>query len=248
MEQLIIDEKKLYKKPLLVDTEHHESDIYIHDERTLYKILLSSGRVLREQSVYRLSQYTNPNTVLPKDLLYDEHYKFIGYSMDYLTDHQVSRDIIFGDKSFEERQKFAFRVASIIENFMNDGFVYWDIHSENIMYYKDDIKIIDMDGVRFKDDYSTDAYRFEQMSAHQSLALLCLSYMAGIEFLEFPKVLNYEQLEQLFGPLFEGTYLEGMFQDLFDYPTKLIRPTQFIMDLNEDDMAHFKTKLVRLLK
>lgn len=40
MEQLIIDEKKLYKKPLLVDTEHHESDIYIHDERTLYKILL----------------------------------------------------------------------------------------------------------------------------------------------------------------------------------------------------------------
>lgn len=248
MKQLIIDEKKLYKKPLLVGTEHHESDIYIHDQNTLYKILLSSSRILREQTIYRLGNYENSDTVLPRDLLYNEYHDFIGYSMNYLANYRLSRDIIFGNKSFEERQKFAYKVACIIENFINDGFVYWDIHSENIMYYKDDIKIIDMDGVRFRDDYSPESYQYEQMCAHQKLALLCLSYLAGIEFLEFPKVLNYKQLELLFGPLFQGTYLEEMFKDLFDYPSKLIKPSQFIMDLNEEDFISFKTRLVKLLK
>lgn len=248
MKQLVIDESKLYKKPLLIDTEHHESDIYIHDQNTLYKVLLSSSRVLREQSIYRLSEYTNPDTVLPRDLLYNENYCFIGYSMDYLSDYSVSKDVIFGDMSFEDRQKFAFKVASIIEGFMNDGFIYWDIHSENIMYKGNDIKIIDMDSIKFRDDYSTEGYKYEQMRAHQSLTLLCLSYMAGFEFLEFPKVLNYEELQRLFGPMFENTYLEDMFEDIFDYPDKLLRPTTFIMDLTEDDLSHFKKNLIRILK
>lgn len=247
MQRIIVPEKSLLSYPTLKDAVHHESDIYLADDKTLYKILTYSNRLLREQIIERLGNYENPNCVLPNSIIFNENRDFIGYSMDYLSNHYLSTKLIFSTEEYKKRLKLALKIVKTIQSFKNDGFVFWDIHPDNVMIRDYDVKIIDMDSIRHRDDYETDNYREEQKSSHQLLMQLSLSYISSMDVLMLGKALDESILKECFSKAFRGQELSRVLDSTFGYPSELIMPSEYIEMIDENDLKNCRSKLIRRL-
>lgn len=249
MEKIFKTEKELSVYPTLRSSIHHESDIYIVDDETLYKILLYGNRLTRESVVQRLSLYDNPDCVTPTGAIYTPQYEFLGFKMPYLKNYVPSTKLIFSKKvSYKDKLKFARKIAIAIEKLSKDGIVFWDIHPDNNMINKNgDIKIIDMDSVNFKEDYDGDEFRFKVAASHGLLSQLSLSYLAKINIMELAKTLPEETLKEMFSSVFKGglyNYVDG----IFGFPDEIIYPSEFLPYIEEKDLIDLRETLIRKLR
>lgn len=245
MNQIILNKNEIKSFKKIENVYHRESNIYLADKNTLYKILYPSTALLREQAIYRLTLMDNKDCILPKDIIFNYNFDFMGYSMRYLYNYQVSTKILHSKMSYQERLEIAKRIAKIIESFKGDDIIYWDLHPDNIMIHKNDIKIIDMDSVKFKDDYRSDDYFEEEKSSRKSLALLCLSYLSDMNIMDFPQGNILNSLQEIFSNSFKGSGLEEIAENIFDYPEHLINPSEFLDYLNEEDLIESKQRLIK---
>ena len=249
MEKIFKTEEELRLYPTLRSSVHHESDIYISDDENLYKILLYGNRITREGTVQRLSLYNNPNCVTPNGIIYTPQYDFLGFRMPYLKDYVPSTKLIFNDSiSYKDKLKFAKKIAVAIERLSKDGIVFWDIHPDNNMINKNgDVKIVDMDSVRFKDEYDSDEFQFKVAASHKLLSQLTLSYLSKMNIMELAKILPEELLKEMFSSVFRGRLYE--YSDVtFGFPDEIIYPSEFLPYIEENDLINLRETLVKKLR
>lgn len=247
MNKIITSEEELSKYSTLNDTIHHESDIYIHDD-VLYKILLYGNRLTREATVQRLYYYDNPSCVTPTGVIYTSDHQFLGFEMPYLREYVPSTRLIFNKSiSYKDKLKIAKKIATSIERLSLDGMLFWDIHPDNNLISKDgNIKIVDMDGVRFKDEYDSATFTKEVASTHRLLSQLSLSYISKMNVIELAKTLDEEDLKEIFSSVFKGSlssYLDG----IFGFSDLVVYPSEFIEDLEEKDLDNLRSSLIKKL-
>lgn len=249
MEKIFKTERELSVYPTLRSSIHHESDIYIPDEDNLYKILLHGNRLTREGTVERLSLYNNPDYVTPNGIIYTPQYDFLGFRMTYLKDYVPSTKLIFSkNMSYKDKLKLARKIAVAIERLSKDGIVFWDIHPDNNMINRNgDIKIVDMDSVRFKDEYDGDGFKFKVAASHRLLSQLSLSYLAKMNIMELAKTLPEEALKELFSPVFKGGLCDYV-DDIFGFPDEVIYPSEFLPYIEEKDLIDLRETLIRKLR
>ena len=249
MEKIFKTEKELSVYPTLRSSIHHESDIYIPDENNLYKILLHGNRLTREGTVERLSLYDKPDCVTPNGIIYTPQYDFLGFRMTYLKDYVPSTKLIFSKSmSYKDKLKYARKIAVAIERLGKDGIVFWDIHPDNNMINKNgDIKIVDMDSVRFKDEYDSDGFRFKVAASHRLLSQLSLSYLAKMNIMELAKTLPEETLKEMFSSVFKGGLYDYV-DDVFGFPDEIIYPSEFLPYIEEKDLIDLRETLIRKLR
>lgn len=229
-----------------LNIEHYESNLYIKDNNTLYKILFPYYRLLREKNIYKLCSINNRNCVLPKSILYNNN-DFIGYSMDYLYDYKILSNLIFSNISYEERLLIANKLCKIIENFSSDNFVFTDLYPDNIMIKNHDLKIIDMDSVIFKDDYNIKDYNYELIKSHQLASYLVLSLLSKINIFELINIVDNNILIEAFSNSFCGKELSQYLDNIFNYPNEIVYPSSFINNITEDDLIKSKNVLRKKL-
>ena len=121
MEKIFKTEKELSVYPTLRSSIHHESDIYIVDDETLYKILLYGNRLTRESVVQRLSLYDNPDCVTPTGAIYTPQYEFLGFKMPYLKNCALKWiNYIMDNNQFDSSTTESFEIRkNLIETEMN---------------------------------------------------------------------------------------------------------------------------------
>lgn len=248
MEKIFKTQKELSVYPTLNSSIHHESDIYIIDDETLYKILLYGNRLTRESVVQRLSLYDNPDCVTPTGAIYTPQYEFLGFKMPYLKNYVPSTKLIFSKKvSFKDKLKFARKIAIAIEKLSKDGIVFWDIHPDNNMICRNgDIKIIDMDSVGFKEDYDAKEFEFRVASSHKLLSQLVLSYISNMNIMELCKTLPGDILSDVFSPVFNGEL--SIYSDkIFGYTDDIVYPSEFLPYIKENDLVNLRETLIKKL-
>lgn len=243
-----VDEHEVEKLPVLRHTEHHESDIRICNQETLYKILLFDSRLTREETVHRLCYYENEDCIVPREVLYNDVAEFIGFSMRFLHDYEITRNIIFKDLPYETRMEIAKNLIRIVEGFEKDDLVYWDVHPDNAMVKGTDVKLIDMDSIKYKDTCTPDDFIEQQKRSHKKLALVALSFLSKMDMLQLSKACPPELLKGLFENAFQGHELSQYLEPVFDYPTEVIYPSDFITHIKEKDLAACKNILVKKLR
>ncbi|NLC48128.1 MAG: hypothetical protein GX758_02040 [Tenericutes bacterium] len=248
MKRIVLCEETLHEEyPVLQDTVHHESDIYLYDPQTLYKILLSDNRLTREHVVERLAHYDNPNCIIPESIIYNEYNEFVGYSMKYLKTHILSTKIIFGNDDYDYRMFISKKISKIIESFDNDDFVYWDIHPDNVMIRGNCIKVIDIDSIRYFDGLHNELYDDNKIASHQLLCQLALSYLSKMDVLALGRTLEGDILKECFAPAFQGKELSDILDNVFGYPEEILFPSQFIDYIKEKDLSESRNLLIRKL-
>ncbi len=249
MEKIFKTERELSVYPTLRSSIHHESNIYIPNEDNLYKILLHGNRLTREGTVERLSLYNNPDCVIPNGIIYTPQYDFLGFRMTYLKDYVPSTKLIFSkNMSYKDKLILARKIAVAIERLSKDGIVFWDIHPDNNMINRNgDIKIVDMDSVRFKDEYEGEGFKFKVAASHRLLSQLSLSYLAKMNIMELAQALPEEALKELFSSVFKGGLYDYV-DDIFGFPDEIIYPSEFLPYIEEKDLIDLRETLIRKLR
>lgn len=249
MNKIFTTEKELSIYPTLDGIIHHESDIYIKDEKTLYKVLLYGNRLTRESTIQKLSLYGNSNCVTPSGIIYTPEYQFIGFEMPYLKSYIPSTRLIFSNKiSYKDKLRFAKKIAIAIEQLYKDGIVFWDIHPDNNMISKNgDIKIVDMDSVRFSDCYTRDEFQHEIACSHRLLSQLTLSYISKMNVIELSKLLSEDEIREIFSLVFKG-YLFEYLESVFGFSDEIIFPSEFLEDIKEEDLICVREQLMKKLR
>ena len=94
-----------------------------------------------------LTDIDNPYLITPKFIIYGDNYKKpIGYLLHYLDGYNSLYDLKL---SKEEKINILKRVKMAIIEMHKIGIIHCDLHLANIMYGKNDVKIIDLDSSKY---------------------------------------------------------------------------------------------------
>lgn len=158
MKKIRIGEKELRKCQKLNPSFHTESELYLRNEdilKILHSINIGDRRI---QTIEALSEIKDDNLVVPKfEIINPSDNSFSGYGMQYYREYiNLSKYITEGNLTFEQRNALVSRLCIILKRLEEYGFVYFDVHSDNVLVTSDDMKIIDLDSGFFKDNYFYD--------------------------------------------------------------------------------------------
>ena len=121
---------------------------------------------------------------------------------------------------------------------------------KGVPFHKDengDVKIVDMDSVRFKDEYDGDEFQFKVAASHKLLSQLTLSYLSKMNIMELAKILPEELLKEMFSSVFRGRLYE--YSDVtFGFPDEIIYPSEFLPYIEENDLINLRETLVKKLR
>ncbi len=245
MEKIVADEVILRMYPTLNECVHHESEIYKMGDDVLYKVLLYDNRLMRERTVRELGNYSNSFCCLPSGILYNENDEFIGLSMKYLKKYRNSDKIIFGDLSYKEKLLVARNVASAIEKMINDGILYWDVHFDNILYDMDgNIKVIDMDSVRFKSDYKPGGFESRTYDSYRLATEVILSYISKMNIMELTRSIGEDELLEVLNTVFDGEMIT-LLNSVFGYSSEIVPPSQILDSVHESDLIKLRKNMMK---
>jgi len=114
-----------------------QCDVYVKND-TAYKIYTDKKYLLPNGKIQELSVLTNPNIIKPKDLLYDNKNKEIGYSMRYVKDTYSLCQLF--TRSFRDRNHITpdmiFDLVKLLQNMIKE------VHDKKIL-------IVDLNELNF---------------------------------------------------------------------------------------------------
>lgn len=140
---------------LFENVEHMESKLYSKEDillKLLYPEVISQNRLNTLNSLDRINH---------KDCtkIYDLIESFdgrIGYTMEkynyYKTLKYYVKRLNKRNTPLSERKKLIRRINDIFEYFLSIGFLYYDVHLNNIIMLDDSIKVVDLDSGIFEDN------------------------------------------------------------------------------------------------
>lgn len=142
----------------LLENQGSNSKTYVINGKC-YKILndefLNKDKL--PDKIYALNEIKIDNLVYPDKLIFDGN-KFMGYTMDYVTDSENLFDRFSKDRYVDANDilQATKKVSFILEKLHNSGIILCDLSFSNILIDKNDkITICDIDGFRYK-DYGSD--------------------------------------------------------------------------------------------
>lgn len=136
------------------DIYHMESILYFNEDvllKLLYESILSKNRII---TLDNLDKINNNDCAKIYDLI-ESFDGRIGYTMKRYKNHKTLKYYIkrFNKRNitFNERKKLIYRLNDIFEYFLSIGFIYYDIHINNILMLDESIKVVDLDSGIFED-------------------------------------------------------------------------------------------------
>ena len=100
-----------------------------------------------EEKIKALSNISNSNLITPKFIIYGDKYKKpIGCLIEYLNKY---KSLYYLNCYKEEKIKILKQVKNVIIEMHKVGIIHCDLHIANIMYYNNDVKIIDFDSSKY---------------------------------------------------------------------------------------------------
>lgn len=162
MNTITLKEKDINPKHR-IKSQGQESTIYSIDGM-LYKFFNTNRMYKKEIIVEALNDNPIVNTPTPIDKLVSPQGKFLGYTMEQYKKYSSLNDFLNGFEAqkynYDERRQACIDLLSTVNMIMQRGFYYWDMHGENVLYKKGNIKVIDADsmicprlGVTYLDKY-----------------------------------------------------------------------------------------------
>ena len=193
MEERIITKKDLKDKSLGY-IEGGESKCYYDDEILMKIIKPSLLKDDREKIIRQLYSFNNNDIVTPLFAIKNNN-KFIGYGMQYLKGYPSLADYFKNNvTSFEERKELMIRLSKVFDYFDQMNYAYYDIHSYNILYKNDDMKLIDLDGGVIK-GFKNDKLDYDTalQLAKKNLAKYTLHTITGVSEYYFNSLRIYKK-------------------------------------------------------
>ncbi len=178
MAKLEIPKKELYnggkflKDYLGQDLFNTESDLIVKDGM-LYKIILCDA-YKRERVMLDIDNHKKELPISLKDLLYDNN-NFYGYSMTLLEGYITINKLLKSDIDLKLRKSICLEILKISEKLESWKLLYFDWHSNNLMY-KDDLQLLDIDSAIYTKSTRNIAL------ARRYLLELCISIIIGLDF------------------------------------------------------------------
>lgn len=185
------------------------------------------------------SKFTQDVYILAEYLLYycdeDTLEKYIGFAMDYYEYYSTVNELR-QQKNFANREIIIRKLVMAIIDLKNNGFIYTDIHSRNILVCESEIKLADMDHVTevvdsIKDDLI--------------ISIWCLiDFIIQVYFYD-NLILDFD--DHPFGRfMFSSTYQlsgSGMFTEkVDDYLTKVVKGDESILSYDLYEMIELLIK------
>ncbi len=188
MEKRFIDDGVLKGYTPLTNVNHSESTIYKKGS-DIVKILHDKYRTKeREQTTERLGAFVCDECSLPHTILYDKHSNkpFAGFIQPNYSEYELLIKCLEDNTiPFKKRITIAKKISALIESFEKERFSYYDIHAENVLVDKEDIKLIDMDSVLYKDLSDPITFRVHMGLTSKYLSYLVLSIIFSKDFFPF---------------------------------------------------------------
>lgn len=169
---IFVKDNDLIKMPI-VREEYKNSN--------LEKLILSDI----EKNIELISTIEGEYYILPKYSLYTlkidtSNYK--GYGMDFLKDYKTLSSVIEkNDYSFQDRMNLCKNLCNAITRLEKYKVAYWDLHTENILLDKENIKICDMDSIVSAKVSGYIEYKKTLVTSYKYLSLLLLSILYNID-------------------------------------------------------------------
>lgn len=231
---LLIDAVKLKAKT------NNESNIYAKgdDFLKIYGSFIATDE--RKKTVILLEEFINDECCIPKYLI-NKGCTFKGLGTPFYRDYKCLEDII-NSIQFKDRIIIARKIALLIESFIKQKYVYYDLHPGNIMVKDTNIKLIDMDGGYFSSIQETD-YLFVQNTSYINLCGLILSILYGIDDDEY--LFNKTVLEniQIFKRTANKKQMQLLNAAISDSKVKIL-PSEFIDYFSEEYIEETKPMLI----
>ena len=162
---------------------HEESEIYVLDN-SLYKIYYPYFRTSqRKETVDKLNTLDNSNCVIPLYGINNQKNEFCGIVMNYLKDYYtLSYYLKHYSIKLEDRKKIVKLLAEILQYLDSMGICYYDIHSENFMINKDDLKVIDLDSSYMYKNLDNKTIKAVMRANNNLLFELCFGVLYNYDF------------------------------------------------------------------
>lgn len=105
--------------------------------------------------------------------------KDFGYITKYYKDY-YTKDVALKKQKYYFKDKFLVinRLINAVKKMHSEGIVHGDLHEHNIIFNKNDLKIIDFDNMRIKDFSKTNTYRYKNIVDIKYLVVYILNLLS----------------------------------------------------------------------
>ena len=142
-------------KKLDVNKEYNNGGSLYLVRNCIYKVYdeVSYFREEKERNINFLMNYRIPNTPRIYKKLYNKYNEFNGYVMEFIEGSMTFRDGMNQEISFSDKIKAILDVYETLRVLHSYNICIGDIHLSNFLYKDGHGYVIDLDEIRFPDDY-----------------------------------------------------------------------------------------------
>lgn len=232
MEKKIVSNK--YFKELIHFGPSCNSILYVDDNdliKRMYEPVYDETYEKREQRLELIGDIIGKEYLVPKYLVYINKLmpsNLEGYGMDFVSNYKPVSSIS-NSKNYSHKEKLEIckKICDAITGLERYGVSYWDVHSENVLVNKDDIKICDMDAVTTKKIDGEFLYRVDLAQSYKHLTSLVLSILYGMDEFDLIKVLERKRSRRF-------VKNSKMFSRVVDTEGYVFYPDKYLDDFTED--------------
>ena len=169
--------------------------------------------------------------------------------MPYYRNYQTLYEYNITSISLEERKQIAHTICKKIKKLNDLGFLYLDLHSNNILVRNNDIKIIDMDSCKLRDlllykDIGKDYYEQTLCDIENYLSTLIMQILFGIN-LDVSIYLSLEKQKKLISK--SSDKLKPFYTHAFELQSKSTYNCEEYIDLSDETTINDAKLILRLI-
>lgn len=234
-----ISDKELSKCHKLHADYHSESELYIRNDDVL-KILKSIGP-RKAKTIEGISEIQDSSFIVPKyGIVRSNQSSVCGYGMKYYNEYiTLTKFILNNNLSLEEKRKLAIRLCKILAKLEEYNFIYYDIHSDNILTKEDDIKFLDLDSGLFIENDNID-YNIAIIESKKLLCDLCFQLLLGTD-INFCKIEDSKK-KRLLGRCCNKEQYDFI-EHVLNMTDTYIEPIEYIESLDDEFVEDSKLTL-----
>ena len=242
MEKKIVSDE--YFDELICLSPSSNSILYVDDNdliKRMYPPVYDDTYEKRELKLDLIGRIDGKEYLVPKYLVYKEELdssNLEGYGMDYASNYKpVSSMLNNKNYSHKEKLEICKKICDAIIGLERYRVSYWDVHSENILVNKDDIKICDMDAVTSRKLDGDFLYRVDLSQSYKHLTSLVLSILYGIDEFDLIKSLERKRSRKF-------VKNSEMFSRIANTDGYIFYPDKYLDNFTEDYINETKKLLV----
>lgn len=144
MKEIYLNDNDFSNLKFTILSKDLEGTLLLKQGSYLYKLYNKKLAKKKEPLIDALMELNIDNCVIPDAKIYLKN-KFRAIRMVYYSQYQTLLKTLKGNIDLQSRLSLCKKALTAIKNLYNHGIAYYDIHTENILVYNDDIKLVDLD-------------------------------------------------------------------------------------------------------